>query len=417
MKGTRFYLRESNKKGKTLIIASMFLGNGKQLKISSKISIEPRYWNANKQMVIQGYANQYEINRSLLDFAHTIEKAFFDIESELGKGRATPELIKDRIYKEQNPEKEELLCLMEYYKEFVKKKSTEIEWSSLQSYISTQHHLEDYEKKLKRALYIDDISKEFYQKFLSYLHQELKLNPNTAGKNIKNFKTFLKFLAEKELVKENVISNFKVMKVPSDKISLTEKELEKIHNLDLSELPRLSKTRDLFLIQCYTSMRVSDVMNLKMASFSKEKNEIRYVQEKTGELIEIAVSESLKSILDKYPDFRFPIMSAQKFNEYIKEVAQLAGLNEEIPVITYQGSKRVVRMKPKYDLITSHTGRRTFCTLSLEKGMRPEVVMKFTGHKSIQTFWSYIKIPPVQYKKELLKAWNKTNSEGEHNGN
>lgn len=78
---------------------------------------------------------------------------------------------------------------------------------------------------------------------------------------------------------------------------------------------------------------------------------------------------------------------------------------KNVAIHRYRGAERIDSKIPKYELITTHTARRTFITLSLEKGIRPEVVMSITGHKDYKTFKAYIKITDTVKKEELLKAW------------
>lgn len=85
----------------------------------------------------------------------------------------------------------------------------------------------------------------------------------------------------------------------------------------------------------------------------------------------------------------------------------MAGIDENITIHTYEGNRKVGQTMPKYELVSSHCGSRTFCTLSLEQGMRPETVMKFSGHKTLLSFQKYIKIPMNVYKREMMEAWSK----------
>jgi integrase len=94
-------------------------------------------------------------------------------------------------------------------------------------------------------------------------------------------------------------------------------------------------------------------------------------------------------------------------NEYLKEIGQLAEINEEIILTQYKGAEKLEKKEPKYNFISSHTARRTFVTLSLEKGMRPEVVMSITGHKDYKTFNKYIKLTDNVKQSEMINTWDK----------
>ncbi|ALD21326.1 tyrosine-type recombinase/integrase [Hymenobacter sp. DG25A] len=103
-----------------------------------------------------------------------------------------------------------------------------------------------------------------------------------------------------------------------------------------------------------------------------------------------------QSILTRYAgraDGRaLPVISNQKTNAYLKVLAQLAGLDTPTTTSQHRGSERVATTQPKHELVCTHTARRTFVTLALEGGMRPEVVMRITGHKDYKTLHRYLKI-------------------------
>ncbi|HQO64434.1 MAG TPA: tyrosine-type recombinase/integrase, partial [Syntrophorhabdus sp.] len=110
------------------------------------------------------------------------------------------------------------------------------------------------------------------------------------------------------------------------------------------------------------------------------------------------------AILKKYKN-KLPAFSNQKLNLHLKSLAKDAKINQNVAMQRYRGATREDSISPKHKLITTHTARRTFITLSLEKGIRPEVVMAITGHKDYKTFKAYIKITDEVKKNELLKAW------------
>ena len=103
-----------------------------------------------------------------------------------------------------------------------------------------------------------------------------------------------------------------------------------------------------------------------------------------------------------------PVISNQKTNEHLKELGKLEGIEIDEPIVLtkFRGTKEIQIKKPKYEFLSSHTARRTFVTLSLEKGMRPETVMSITGHKEYSTFKKYIKITNKVKLVELKRIWN-----------
>ena len=102
-----------------------------------------------------------------------------------------------------------------------------------------------------------------------------------------------------------------------------------------------------------------------------------------------------------------PETSNPDFNKYIKEVGKIAGLNQPIKHSYRKGSREIVETKPKYEWITSHTCRRSFCTNEFLAGTPVELIMKISGHKSLKDFYKYIKIAPEQAGQRIKEIWQK----------
>jgi integrase len=251
------------------------------------------------------------------------------------------------------------------------------------------------------------MNQTFYEKFTAYLMQDLKHSNNTIGKYISSLKTFLHWAVDHNYNTNNDFIKFKVYNDKTDIVVLTEKELMLIYGLDLSEQPSLVKVRDVFLFQCFTGQRFSDIENLKRDDI---KNDSWFLHTyKTKDIIEIPLTPLAKEILNRYKsdDKPLPVISHQKTNNFIKDVCKLAKINESITLVKYRGSERIETIKPKYEFITTHTARRTFVTLSLEKGMKADTIMEITGHTSYKTFRKYIKITSKVKHQEMNKFWKK----------
>ena len=199
------------------------------------------------------------------------------------------------------------------------------------------------------------------------------------------------------------------------------KEFESLINLDLSDNKRLDQVRDVFCFSCTTGLRYSDLNLLRREHIKGD--EIRFTVKKTKELLTIPLNAYSLAILDKYKDKNkpLPVISNQKLNLYLKGwdekdengkikkhnegLCEIAGINESIEIVRYKGTKREAIVYPKYELIGVHTGRKTFATLSLEKGMSAEEVMSITGHKDYKSFKRYVKITENRKKVVMVKAW------------
>ena len=101
-------------------------------------------------------------------------------------------------------------------------------------------------------------------------------------------------------------------------------------------------------------------------------------------------------------------LTNHKTNAYLKEIGELCTIEDQLSFEQFSGSKKIVTTKQKFEMITTHTARRTFVTLALEKGIRAEVVMAMTGHKNYKSFMKYVKITDKVMEQEMNRVWGKT---------
>ena len=154
--------------------------------------------------------------------------------------------------------------------------------------------------------------------------------------------------------------------------------------------------RDAFLFSCFTGLRYSDVYNLKRSDIKD--NHIEVTTVKTADSLTIELNNHSKAILDKYKDVHFgndkalPVISNQKMNDYLKELAKLAEIDEPVRETFYKGSERIDVVTPKYELLGTHAGRRTFICNALSLGIPAQVVMKWTGHSDYKAMKPYIDV-------------------------
>jgi integrase len=272
-------------------------------------------------------------------------------------------------------------------------------------YGTTLKHILDFQEYKKKILEYDDINQAFFEEFFAYLSKEKELTINSAGGIIKDLRTFMYYSLEHELTNNaGFIKGFKVSKKESQGIALNERDLHKIETVELEE-DHLKRVRDLFLIQTYSGIRYSDLANLKPENFDLENGYITIYQIKTEDKIMIPIHTRLKRVLDKYPEKKIPVISNQKYNQHIKEVCRKAEINEPIQQVWYYGKKRVEEIKPKHDLISTHSARRSFITLSLQKGGLPEEIMAVSGHRDRKSFDKYVKIAKREAIEKVKSLW------------
>jgi integrase len=143
-------------------------------------------------------------------------------------------------------------------------------------------------------------------------------------------------------------------------------------------------------------LRYSDIYNLKRSDVKDNHIEITTI--KTADSLIIELNNHSKTILDKYKDVALednkvlPVISNQRMNDYLKELAELAEINEPIRETYYKGNERIDVVTPKYALLGTHAGRRTFICNALSLGIPAQVVMKWTGHSDYKAMKPYIDI-------------------------
>jgi integrase len=231
------------------------------------------------------------------------------------------------------------------------------------------------EEKEIKCPSVGKVSQEYVQGFVHFLMKKNVANSHIC-KQVKSLITIVRRYGFNETV-EKPQNKFQ------EKIYLTPKEIQKIAEVkDLSE--ENERIKDVFLIACYTALRFSD-----LAEGVRKDGFLHVIQKKTGQKVVLPISEKLERILDKYE--RVPRICNQYFNREIKKIAEKAGVTELVGITSYRGGKMIREEKRKCDIISSHTGRRSFATNAINAGIPHTHVMKFTGHRSMNAFMSYIR--------------------------
>ena len=180
----------------------------------------------------------------------------------------------------------------------------------------------------------------------------------------------------------------------TDKIYLDSTEIDRIHAFDFSDNKRLEKVRDLFLIGCNTGLRYSDFTNIRDEHFSitDGKKYLTITTQKTSTKVQIPINKAVEDILSRNGGKPPAKMSIQKMNDYLKEIGEKVGLNQPTVVHTTKGGVKEEKTHPQYELISSHTARRSFATNAYKAGIPVKSIMLITGHTTERQFFTYIKI-------------------------
>ncbi|MES2388784.1 MAG: phage integrase SAM-like domain-containing protein [Bacteroidota bacterium] len=376
----------------------------------------PQYWNEETYRVrnVIQVKDKDKINNLLNELQTVVEREYTELLAT--KQPVTKAGLKLALDKYMNRAASADNTLFGFIETYIAKSATRINpntgqsinQSTIQKYSVTFETLKRFAAQYSRKVDFNTIDLDFYGDYSEYLQQALNLATNTIGKNIQIIKGFLNAATERGINTklDYKSSRFKVVSEESDNVYLTENELQRIYALDLSGNGRLEKVRDLFIVGCWTGLRFSDFTNIKPTNIRGE--EIVITQQKTGAKVVIPIHQTVKAIMNKYGGQLPKGIANQKMNEYLKEVMQAAGIDETVSKsITKGGFKRTANYK-KYELISTHTARRSFSTNLFKSGFPAISIMKITGHKTEKAFLKYIKITQQENADLLKMHWQKT---------
>jgi integrase len=278
---------------------------------------------------------------------------------------------------------------------------------TIQKYRTTIKQIKAFENALKLKLKLTDINLEFHKKFTNYLKLEQNYSNTLIEKIISQIKGFIREAKEMgyEINDEIESKKFTFNRDETIDTYLNTDEIDLIFKLDLSDNESLDNVRDIFIIGLWTGLRISDLNRIDQFHFSN--NSIKIIEtQKTGSMVEIPIHPMVKEILKKHNNELPRIISEQKFNNYIKKVCELAGIDEMVlgSVKNAETNRKEKGYFEKFKLITSHTARRSFATNHYGK-IDDRTLMAITTHKSVSQFHKYIKTTQKEYSDRLAKYW------------
>ncbi len=370
-------------------------------KVSTGLKIDKSNWNAKKMNPRSPNFkfNGKNVTRELIKHKEALHEAlnYFDINSGFSsmklKERYKSNLTNDNAkqFRDQNT------SFLNYFSVKVEefKANNKSNWKI---YNTTLIHLKEYFGRERPEF--EDIDTSFYMSYNKIL-LEKELSTNTISNHWKYIKVIMKQAQYEKLHSNFDYQFFRWKRENADTVYLTEDELQKIFELDLNGY--LDKYRDYFLIGCYTGLRYADWDQVKKSIIKDGQVIIR--NSKTGERSVIPIAPNVIRILSKYIDGVLPHKPTnQKMNKYVKDIVKEAEIDDLIEIGITKGGKRVVDTKPKHQLVSTHTARRSFATIMVLNGVQPHLIMKITGHKSLSSFEKYIRFDELQASIQLKES-------------
>lgn len=415
---TNFFLANKDKVISNIDVIVRF--KGVRFKRSSGESIDTDYWNNGWCREMKEYPRGKSVNQKLKKIENACESVcnkfieIMDIPSKVQFWREVDLVLTGEVTK--------VFGFTDYFEEYKEKIRTDVTEGTIKTYNSVLGVLLGYEKEKEVRLYFKDIDMDFYNSLKKWM-QSKNYSANYFGTVIKKIKKVYKEARDTDKLHqfyETNNTNFKGGENTADTVYLTEDELLKIYGLTftpeiirdycikcakredknynelkLSEesISRKIKcfniVRNKFLIGCCTALRVSDFNRLEEINLDDKFVRIR--TKKTLNPVVIPINGMFRKILDSGFDISTKIAD-QNINDHIKEICELAGIDEIVKITKFAINERLSYSYPKFQLVSNHTARRTGATNMYKAGIPTISIMKITGHKSEKDFLKYIKI-------------------------
>lgn len=387
---------------------------GNMLQVNAGHKINPSKWvtssarcknNASNLKGVSGVKINKDIQR-LTDAVEDIFKSF-----EVKGIIPTKEQIKEAINEANGKKvaKTENMTIQSAFLQYICERGKLNSWedSTLMKHYSIRRILCDFDSELL----VSCVESKMLHQYHEYLLDRGMQN-SSIKKHFSFLRAFLQWATDKGLLNTDWKSFKPEIKLIHKKavVFLTWEELMKVYNLKFGEDKKyLERVKDCFCFSCFTGLRYSDLKALKRTDVFK--GFIQVTTEKTDTTLQIDLNKYSSAILDKYKkmdfgEYALPVPSNQKMNEYLKYIGFMAGLNEPITKVYYIGSERIEEVNPKFKLLGTHTGRRTFICNALMLGVNAEVVMQWTGHKDYKQMMPYIAVA-TDVKRKSMELFNR----------
>lgn len=414
MANIKFLIRDTDSDSEQTIYVTSRFGRNEKLMYATPLKVEPIFWNEKEERVKNSKYCTYrdEVNGAL----NTIEaliKSFIAKAATSDNEIVSKDSLKNLLDVHFGKKKAKASDFHSFFEAFIEQCDSRlsprrggqtIDYKTKREYARTYYYIQEYEKKRKIRLEFRNIDKMFFNDFVAFL-QELGLSTNTIWHKTVSIKAVMKAANEQELTDNTKYTSFKNVSEESQAIALSEKELDLLTQFDFSNSPRLERTRDLFLIGCWTGLRFSDFTRIKQENIKD--NMLTIQQQKTNEFVTIPLHPVFITIWNKYNGVLPANISNQKFNDNLKDVCREAGLKERVMKSITKGGKKQTTVYEKWQLVSSHTARRSFATNLYKSGFPSISIMQITGHKTESSFLKYIKVTKEEHAKMLMMHWQK----------
>ncbi len=430
-----FYLdKRTDKKGDAPIRMSITV-RGARFLSSAGYKVAPAKWDAVKQQVRRGCSNASGITWAAINSALArIAEHFAQFESDciVANRKVDADALREEFIKNFGRVRAKIsikaMGLYDYFDLFTREVGESHNWTraTRQKMAAFKHHLEAFRPGLSFA----NLTERGMSEFIAFLRDKRGLR-NTSILNQWGFlKAFLRWATAHGYNSNLAFQTFtpKLKTIPKKVIFLDWEELMRVFNYEIPSngtevtltdangheykkrvqaAEGMAISRDIFCFCSFTSLRFSDAINLKRSDIYD--NTITITTIKTADTISIELNKYAQAILAKYAgnsklgEYALPHITNQRMNIYLKNLCELCGINQPVTMAFYKGSQRYDVTSPKYELIGTHAGRRTFICNALMLGIPAEIVMKWTGHSDYKAMKPYIDVTNAAKAVEMNK--------------
>jgi len=416
----RFNLKQTSNKERLTQIMLVITVNKQRIRVYTKLRIEPKYWDklnyrcsTNHSVSLRERNRLNQINSQLNKLVTSICQVDMRLAEQ---GKYLSSSIIRSIVEERHPQEKSSTAPIAYlhkqvgeYLQSLNRRGKRGISSTQKTYLTALKRLENFCQQHKFTIRsFDDFDKKFFADFTAYLYSyayqkgaEQKLyTQNTVINTIKVIKNLLHRAYDNDMTDNNYYQKVQTILSSdvSEQIYLEEKEIRKLERLRLT-LQQEKNIRDMFVIACYTALRISDINRLNEAII--QDGIISLYQTKTKEQVEIPILKEIAPLISYYQKHGFPSIDICKANEIMKDLAKRSGICESINYKENRGGMITVKTSPKWKMISFHTARRSCITNLYKRGYPVNYIMTLSGHRSIQAFQRYMRAS----SKELMSQF------------
>lgn len=372
----------------------------KIIKAKTDFRVYPKLWDFEAKLPGR-FPGSIELEGWLFELKNEVQKAYQDYlqNADEVSTQAIEEMVKQITGKKSNRfNPHDVFKVFEKYIQ-----SGTWHERTVQKFHTLKKRLETFQGDQKFTIRFDNL-REFIPLWNKYLINQ-NLSNNTIDKYVKDLKAFFRWAYDEGYHKSRDFERMKSTREDAEIISLTYDEFEKL----LEHQPgseRLQRTKDIFVFQCLTGQRWADIASIQWSDIDAGIWTLHQKKGRKTRPVEIPLHEIALTIIEKYQGQALPLpvdLSNQKYNEAIKDLCGEARINKQTKVVRYSGTEAKETITPKYKLLSSHSGRRTFINIAPVVGIPMEVAMSITGHKSLKVVQDHYRKVSVKEKQAAIK--------------